>query len=94
MCTDCAAWKKGVEDANRIAQRERERAEKAETALRRLVRDLDDLAAESNGVAGLHLNGTVAGWEWLAEDGNWLAHWPAARAALSPTPPKKETADE
>jgi hypothetical protein len=30
---DAAAWKRGVEDANRIAQRERERAEKAEAAL-------------------------------------------------------------
>jgi hypothetical protein len=37
-----------------------------------LVAELDDLIAQSDGVSGLHLNGTLADWEWLKSNG-WLA---------------------
>jgi hypothetical protein len=61
----------------------REEAEGLRKALRLLVKDLDDLAAESDGVAGLHRNGDVADWDWLRGDGAWLESWEAARAALA-----------
>jgi hypothetical protein len=37
-----------------------------------VVRQLKDLIAESDGVAGLHLNGDIADWDWLIENG-WLS---------------------
>lgn len=40
-------------------------------ALRAVLADLDGLMEESKGVAGLHLNGDLASWEWL-ESNNWL----------------------
>lgn len=42
LAKEIAGWKKGVEDANRISQRERERSEKAERILASLVSDEPD----------------------------------------------------
>lgn len=54
-------------------------------ALTGLVDDIDGLAGESDGVAGLHLNGDVATWGELLPGGRFerLTNLDAARAALS-----------
>ena len=55
-------------------------------ALERLLHDVSDLAANSEGVAGLHMNGNVADWGSLlpgGEFGAWLASIDAARAAIA-----------
>ena len=39
--------------------------------LKALRADVEALVRESTGVVGLHLNGDVATWEWLMENG-WL----------------------
>ena len=54
-------------------------------ALKHLVRSLDDLTSESEGVYGLHLNGDPAPWGSLVEGGQfeqWLIELERARAAL------------
>lgn len=43
----------------------------AEQKLAAIRQSMRDLMAESYGVAGLHLNGEVATWDWLIEN-NWL----------------------
>jgi len=57
-------------------------------ALDRLIFDIKALAAESEGVAGLHQNGDVAPWSDLLEEGEfspWLGDAIAdARQALAP----------
>lgn len=58
----------------------------AAMALRTLVDDLDDLIANSEGVAGLHVNGDIAPWRDLTMGGQyqeWLASLEAARETLS-----------
>jgi hypothetical protein len=60
-----------------------EREELAE-ALTDLVQSLDDLIAQSDGVAGLHLNGDIADWDSLLEGGRfegWLIALSLAAAA-------------
>lgn len=52
-------------------------------ALRRLVRDVRDLMADSAGVAGLHLNGDVADWGWLEHNGGWLESLGAAEDVIA-----------
>ena len=55
-------------------------------ALSRVLVGMDHLMAESDGVAGLHLNGTVATWRELSTGGRfeeWLEPLDQARAALS-----------
>lgn len=55
-------------------------------ALRHLVRSVDDLIAESEGVYGLHLNGDPASWDSLTEGGRfeaWLIELERARAAIA-----------
>lgn len=37
----------------------------------KVLREVYDLMNESDGVAGLHLNGEVATWDWLLDHG-WL----------------------
>jgi len=48
-----------------------EAAEAERDALRQQILDL---MAESEGVAGLHLNGDLAEWDWLIDHG-WLSLW-------------------
>ena len=51
-----------------------------------VLHDVDDLIANSEGVAGLHQNGDVADWESLLEGGQfggWLQSLEAFRAALA-----------
>jgi hypothetical protein len=57
----------------------------AREALRALVRDLDALISDSHGVAGLHLNGDLATWDWLTES-EWLGSLAKARALASGAP--------
>lgn len=54
-------------------------------ALAGLVADIDGLVSESDGVAGLHLNGDVAPWGELLPGGRFerFEHLEAARAALA-----------
>lgn len=62
-------------------------------ALEVLVKSLDDLIADSEGVAGLHRNGDVATWDELTSGGrfeDWLSSLDAARAALSVSTPTGE----
>lgn len=53
-------------------------------ALANLVQEIDDLVSESEGVAGLHLNGDVAEWDDLLPGGPYerLTSLDDARAAL------------
>lgn len=56
--------------------------------LRKIVSDLDDLIASSEGVAGLHRNGDIAPWEELTEGGqfeSWLSSLEVARGVLEQT---------
>jgi predicted flavoprotein YhiN len=51
----------------------------------KLVVDLDELMANSDGVAGLHMNGEVADWDSLCEGGSfdaWLSSLEQLRRAL------------
>lgn len=60
------------------------------SALATLVSSLDDLIADSEGVAGLHRNGDVATWDELVSGGrfeDWLSSLDRARAALSASIP-------
>ena len=53
-----------------------------------LLDDLDALIDNSEGVAGLHLNGDIASWESLREGGrfeSWLMRMDEARAFLDST---------
>lgn len=54
-------------------------------ALKGLLADIESLMGESDGVAGLHLNGDVAPWSELDEGGRFerLSSLSAARAALA-----------
>lgn len=54
-------------------------------ALKGLLDDVQGLMSESDGVAGLHLNGDVADWESLDEGGSFerLSNMSAAMAAIS-----------
>lgn len=63
-----------------LAQRLASQAELLE-ALRHLVRSVDDLIAESEGVYGLNLNGDPAPWDSLTED--WLIELERSRAAIA-----------
>jgi NTP pyrophosphatase (non-canonical NTP hydrolase) len=63
-----------------------EQRDALEVALRFLIRSVDDLIAESEGVYGLHLNGDPAPWDSLTEGGRfeaWLIELERARAALT-----------
>lgn len=62
------------------------RAEKMRTALLGVVKDFDDLISESEGVAGLHLNGDLAPWRELIDGGRfdtWTGGLTEARALLA-----------
>ena len=66
---------------------------KAHELLNLLLDDLDALADNSEGVAGLHLNGDVASWESLREGGRfetWLMRMDEARAFLGSTMDKPD----
>lgn len=55
-------------------------------ALRALRKDIDDLVNQSQGVAGLHMNGDVAEWDSLLPGGTfgaWLASVEDADAVLA-----------
>lgn len=60
----------------------RARAERLEGALRDLLGDVDGLINETQGVDGLHLNGDMAPWSELLDEGQfpWLHLEPARRA--------------
>lgn len=58
-------------------------------ALNELLDDIDALVSESEGVAGLHLNGDIAPWSDLLEGGRfeeWLLSVSRGRAALEAEP--------
>jgi hypothetical protein len=66
---------------------------KAHELLNLLLDDLDALVDNSEGVAGLHLNGDVASWESLREGGRfetWLMRMDEARAFLDSTMDKPD----
>jgi hypothetical protein len=42
--------------------------------LKEMIDEMRDVMHGSTGVAGLHLNGETATWEWLVENG-WLSKW-------------------
>jgi hypothetical protein len=66
---------------------------KAHELLNLLLDDLDALVDNSEGVAGLHLNGDVASWESLREGGRfetWLMRMDQARAFLDSTMDKPD----
>ena len=48
--------------------------EAVEAELDAMRQQLYDLMSESQGVAGLHLNGDLAEWDWLIEN-EWLSLW-------------------
>lgn len=50
-------------------EKERERANTAESRLNAVVNSISDLINDSQGVAGLHLNGDIAPWESLLRGG-------------------------
>lgn len=55
-------------------------------AAEHVLRDIDDLVASSEGVAGLHMNGDVADWQSLLDGGSfgsWLSSPERLRAALA-----------
>jgi hypothetical protein len=85
-CGASAFWKKwqtrAVPDTRQLV----EQRDALEVALRFLIRSVDDLIAESEGVYGLHLNGDPAPWDSLTEGGRfeaWLIELERARAALT-----------
>lgn len=43
----------------------------AERDIRRLIQEIYDLMGDSDGVAGLHLNGDIALWDSLLEGGEY-----------------------
>ena len=62
------------------------RVAELEGAGNHVLHDIDDLAGNSEGVAGLHQNGDVAPWDSLFAGGSfeaWLASVETLRAALS-----------
>ncbi|MDU7523505.1 MAG: hypothetical protein E7K72_19325 [Roseomonas mucosa] len=65
-------------------------------AARDALTAIDNLIAESHGVAGLHLNGDMAPWDELLAGGrfeDWLLPLEALRSALAaPTAPSAEAA--
>jgi hypothetical protein len=66
---------------------------KAHELLNLLLDDLDALVDNSEGVAGLHLNGDIASWESLREGGRfetWLMRMDEARAFLDSTMDKPD----
>jgi hypothetical protein len=57
-----------------------------EEASEHVLHDIDDLVANSQGVAGLHQNGDVAEWDTILAGGSfgaWLASVEGLRAALN-----------
>ena len=56
-----------------------ERARQAEAERDAIRQQLYDLMSESQGVAGLHLNGDLAEWDWLIEN-EWLSLWDTQEA--------------
>ena len=61
-------------------------------AAARVLHDIDDIVANSEGVAGLHMNGEVAEWHSLMSGGSfeaWLRSVEVLRAALTPTADKE-----
>ena len=64
------------------------REAKLREALKHLVRSVDDLIFESEGIYGLHLNGDPAPWPSLTEGGQfegWLIELERARDTLAGT---------
>ena len=53
--------------------------EQAESDRDAMRQQLCDLMSESQGVAGLHLNGDLAEWDWLIEN-EWLSLWDTQEA--------------
>ena len=51
-------------------------------ALNNLYTDIENLIAESGGVQHLHLNGDIADWDWLINNG-WLGSLDEAKAILA-----------
>jgi hypothetical protein len=52
----------------------------------RVLQDIDDLVGQSEGVAGLHLNGEMAEWDSLLSGGKfgaWLESIEDLRAAIN-----------
>ncbi len=73
-------------DALRALAAEKEAAPELLAALSGLLSDIEALVRQSEGVAGLHLNGDVAPWADLLPGGRyeaWLATVADARAALA-----------
>lgn len=60
-----------IDAAEREARRDRERCQQLVEASERLLHDINDLMANSEGVAGLHLNGDMAPWSDLDEEGHY-----------------------
>lgn len=77
-----------IERLQSLVNKKDAETDSTQAALAHLLHDLEELAANSEGVAGLHMNGEVADWESLFPGGTfgaWLAGVEVARAALQPT---------
>lgn len=70
-----------IATAEREAASARQRADNLAFILKRLVGEVEDLAKQSAGVAGLHHNGDIADWDWLVGNGGWLSSLDDAREA-------------
>ena len=80
---DCPETDEGaipLYDLDAVQKLEQQRDELL-AALKGLVHDIDGLIANSNGVAGLHLNGHVATWEELFD--GWLSELSTAHVAIA-----------
>ena len=94
-CDLTVAWMAGAEDQRKHmhgrlseAAARIEALEAALLAADELARAVDDLMAQSTGVAGLHMNGDLAPWEELVEGGRfeeWLLPLTAYRQASDAT---------
>lgn len=80
--------KKSREYALALEQELKDRAAKTDpvsASAKRVLHDIDDLVANSEGVVGLHMNGEVADWESIMAGGSfgaWLESVEDLRAAL------------
>lgn len=83
-----ADLKESREYAMALQQELKDRSAKSDpviAASKRVLHDIDDLVANSEGVAGLHMNGEVADWESLMAGGAfgaWLESVEILRAAM------------
>ena len=83
-----AEIKESREYALALQQELKDRAAKSDpivAASKRVLHDIDDLVANSEGVSGLHMNGEVADWQSIMSGGSfgaWLESVEILRAAL------------